>query len=239
MFLAVDKPTRITSFGVIRRIKRVFPGQKIGHSGTLDPMATWLMILAVGKDTKNLTKIIWQGKSYIATIDFSIITDTRDMDYWDTISHYEIVDWKLQIEDWKLIDAPSIEKIKKLLDSIIPSASLPLPSFSAKKKDGKRMYDMARKGNHVLEERDMHIMWYEILSYAFPELALRLDVWSWTYIRSIAYWLWQQLWTWWTLTQLKRISIGKYCMDDMKNRQQVDVPEASKELIIKYTEFAL
>jgi tRNA U55 pseudouridine synthase TruB len=101
------------------------------------------------------------------------------------------------------------------------------------------MYDMARKGNHVLEEREMNISWYEILSYTFPELAIRLDVWSWTYIRSIAYWLWQQLWTGWTLTQLKRISIGKYCMDNMKNWQQVDVPEASKELIIKYSEFEL
>jgi tRNA U55 pseudouridine synthase TruB len=55
------------------------------------------------------------------------------------------------------VPVPNIETIKNLLDSIIPSASLPLPSFSAKKKDGKRMYDMARKGNHVLEEREMNI----------------------------------------------------------------------------------
>ena len=89
MFLAVDKPTRITSFGIIRWLKKEYPGQKIGHSGTLDPLATGLMILAIGKDTKRLTEIIGKDKSYIATIDFSVISDTWDIDYWEEIQNLE------------------------------------------------------------------------------------------------------------------------------------------------------
>lgn len=89
MFLAVDKPTRITSFGIIRRLKRQYSGQKIGHSGTLDPLATGLMILAIGKDTKRLTEIIGKDKSYIATIDFSVLSDTWDIDYRAEILNFE------------------------------------------------------------------------------------------------------------------------------------------------------
>lgn len=176
MFLAIDKPTRITSFGIIRRVKKLFPGEKIGHSGTLDPMATGLMILAIGKDTKNLTKLIGMDKSYIATIDFSLVTDTRDADYWEKIKRHELCDGRLKMENGKLVEAPTIEIIKKLLDSLIPSAELPLPAFSAKKKEGKRLYALARKGQQILEQKIMNIISYEIISYDFPKLTLQLDV---------------------------------------------------------------
>ncbi|MEI7919255.1 MAG: hypothetical protein WCH65_03475 [bacterium] len=90
MFLLVDKPARITSFDVIRIFRRHFPKQKMGHSGTLDPMATGLMILALDKDTKKLTELIGLDKSYIATIDFSKVTDTRDMEIWEKIQNFEL-----------------------------------------------------------------------------------------------------------------------------------------------------
>lgn len=89
MFLIVDKPARITSFDVIRIFRRHFPKQKMGHSGTLDPMATGMMILALDKDTKKLTELIGLDKSYIATIDFSKLTDTRDMEFWEKIQNFE------------------------------------------------------------------------------------------------------------------------------------------------------
>ena len=113
MFLAVDKPSRITSFDVIRIFKRHFPWQKIGHSGTLDPMANGLMILALDKDTKKLTELIGLDKTYTATIDFSKVTDTRDMEYRKEIKEYEMVGWKLRVEGWELVDFPTLENIKK------------------------------------------------------------------------------------------------------------------------------
>lgn len=219
MFLAVDKPTWISSFGVIRVLKKFYPWQKIWHSGTLDPMATWLMILAIWKDTKNLTQLIWLDKSYIATIDFSKISDTWDMEYWNKMINYkcEIINWN----DWVLIDdkfciAPNIQLIKNKLQSLLPEYNLPIPAFSAKKKDGKRSYTLARKGNQELSYKEMKIYWFEILEYDFPILKIILDVWSGTYIRSIAYRLGQQFWLGWILTDLRRSSIGEWEIDEME-----------------------
>lgn len=234
MFLAVDKPARITSFDVIRILRRHFPKQKMGHSGTLDPMATGLMILALDKDTKKLTELIWLDKSYIATIDFSKLTDTRDMEYRNTISQYEIVGWRLKVEGWKLADIPNIDAIRRFLDSIIPSANLPLPAFSAKKTAGKKSYDDARAGNIIEANKVMKVNGYEILNYEFPLLQLKLDVGSWTYIRSIAYWLGKQLWMGGTLIQLRRTSIGQRDIEKIPNREELHNTYKDKEEIIRF-----
>jgi len=89
---------------------------------------------------------------------------------------------------------------------------LPLTMFSAKKKDGKKLYELAREGIDLKLKQKMKINSYEILEYDFPKLKLRLNVWSGTYIRSIGYWLWQQLGLGWTLTMLHRESIGPFKM---------------------------
>ena len=239
MFLAIDKPMRITSFDVIRIFRRHFPRQKMWHSGTLDPMATGLMILALDKDTKNLTKIIWLDKSYLATIDFSKITDTWDMEYRDTISNYEIVGWKLKVEGGKLADMPSLDEIKKKLDQLIPEYELPLPAFSAKKRAGKSSYHEARAGNIIEENKIMRTNGYEILNYEFPLLELKIDVGSWTYIRSIAYRLGKQLGTGWTLVQLRRTSIGDWDLEKIQHREELHNTYKEKEEIIRFAKFEL
>ena len=104
----------------------------------------------------------------------------------------------------------SMEEIKLKLDSIIPEYELPLTPFSAKKKDWKKLYDLARKWEQIIENRLMKTYGYEVLDYNFPELKLNLDVWSWTYIRSIWHWLWEQFWLGWILTMLRRIRVGEY-----------------------------
>ena len=109
--------------------------------------------------------------------------------------------------EWKEI---SLEDIKSKLDSIIPEYELPLTPFSAKKKDWKKLYDLARKWEQIIENRLMKTYGYEVLDFNFPELKLRLDVWSWTYIRSIWHRLWEQFWLWWILTMLRRIRVGEY-----------------------------
>lgn len=219
MFLAVDKPTWISSFGVIKVLKKFYIWQKIWHSWTLDPMATWLMILAIWKDTKNLTQLIWLDKSYITTIDFSKMSDTWDMEYWEEMINYkcEMINWKTWIWiDEKFVKAPDLNQIKEKLQSLIPLFNLPVPAFSAKKKEWKRSYTLARKGKQELSYKDMKIYWFEILEYNFPVLKVSLDVWSGTYIRSIAYWLGKQFDLGWILTELRRTSIGKYSMDALK-----------------------
>ena len=218
MFLAVDKPARITSFDVVRIFRRHFarPGEqrlKIWHSWTLDPMATGLMILALDQDTKKLTELIWLDKSYIATIDFSKLTDTRDMEYREKIQNFECI-----VQNWKTIgiemengtvEAPTLWEIKRKLDKLIPECILPLPAFSAKKIAGKKSYDDAREWKIREENKVMKVQKYEILKYEFPLLQIQIDVGSGTYIRSIAYRLGQQLGMGGTLIQLRRTRIGE------------------------------
>ncbi len=234
MFLAVDKPAWITSFDVVRIFRKHFPHKKMWHGGTLDPMATGLMILALDDDTKNLTEIIGHDKSYIATIDFSKVTDTRDMEYWETIIDYEFQNWKLKIENWKLVDAPSLEKIKETLAFLIPEYELPLPAFSAKKRAGKRSYHDARAGNIIEENKVMKTNNYEVMKYEFPLLQLKLDVGSGTYIRSIAHRLGKQLGLGWTLIQLRRTRIGDIDIDQIQNREELHNTYKEKHEILKY-----
>lgn len=203
MLLFVDKPTWITSFWVIRKIKRILPKIKIWHSWTLDPLASWLLILATWKDTKKLTNLIWLDKEYIATIDFSKNTDTWDIDYRQDFEQLDLDGLKV----------PTIEELTKILDSLIPQKEIPLPAFSAKKVWWKKMYDLAREWTILQTSKIMKIYSYEVIDYQFPILKIKFKVWSWTYIRSIAYWLWKQLWLWGILIWLRRISIWDYKLD--------------------------
>ena len=204
MLIAVDKPVWISSFDVIRVLKRELWEKKIWHSWTLDPMASGLMLIWIWDDTKRLNGLIWLDKSYETIIDFSKKSDTRDMGYREYFEEINV--------NWKDI---LLENVKSKLDSIIPEHELPLTPFSAKKKDWKKLYDLARKWEQIIENRLMKINGYEVLDYQFPELKLRLDVGSWTYIRSIWHWLWEQFWLGWILTMLRRIRVGEYKLDEM------------------------
>ncbi len=205
MFFLVNKPKNFTSFDIVDKFKQVFMWEKVGHSWTLDPMATWLLIIAVWRSsTKHLWKLIWMDKEYVTKIDFSVLTDTWDMDYYDT---YKKLD---------NLQEPSLEDITKKLDLLIPEYELPLTMFSAKKRNWKKLYELAREGIDLGLKQTMKVNSYEILDYNFPILTLKLNVGSWTYIRSIGYWLWQQLWLWWTLVELHRTKIGNIQMKSEK-----------------------
>lgn len=223
MLLAVDKPHGISSFWAISKLKRLYPkNTKIWHSGTLDPFATGLMLIGVWPDTKKLTELTWLDKSYVATIDFSQDSDTRDLQYRDRITKFEaapvIASEEKQsgaiIKNEKKISAPSLDQITEKLDTIVPSWLLPIPTFSAKKKDGKRSYDLARKGKAVEESKEMKIYSYKIITYEFPLLELEIEVGSGTYIRSIAHRLGEQFGLGGILTALRRTKVWNY---ELKN----------------------
>lgn len=205
MLLAVDKPSWISSFDVIRALKVNLWEKKIWHSGTLDPMATGLLLIWTWKDTKKLWDLIWHDKTYETIIDFSKKSDTWDMDYREYFEELDTI--------WKKI---SVDEIKKKLDLIIPVWELPLTPFSAKRKNWKKLYELARKWEQIVENKLMKIYWYEILEYDFPILKLKLDVWSGTYIRSIWHRLWEQFGIWWILVSLRRIWIWDYKLDEIK-----------------------
>lgn len=213
MLVTIDKPTWYTSFAIIRKLKKLFPDTKIWHSGTLDPLATWILVIWTWKHTKLLQWIQAMGKTYEAEIDFSMMSDTWDVDYYDFLRHYDLIDsaWKkVLIVDWKEIFQPTLEELESHLQRLVGVVEMPLPSFSAKKVGGKKLYDLARDGKDLKLQVTMKINKITILSYDFPKLRIFVDVGSGTYIRSIAYWLGQQLWTWGILTALRRNSVWPF-----------------------------
>lgn len=219
MLLAIDKPTWITSYDVIRRLKHLYPKQKIWHSGTLDPLATWLLIIWVWAWTKQLFTVQWLDKTYQTTIDFAKMSDTRDTEYREKYEEYKVknIDWIIWIEkNWVFVPAPTKQEIEKIIKPLTPEYNLPLTLFSAKKKDWKKLYELARSGQALTENAVMKIFSIEILDYNFPLLELKIHVGSWTYIRSIWYWIGQQLGLGGILTKLRRNSVWKYDLWNMK-----------------------
>lgn len=132
------------------------------------------------------------------------------------------------------MEAPVLAEITRKLDQLIPSSELPLPAFSAKKREGKSSYTDARAGNIIEENKVMRVHGYEILNYEFPLLQLKLDVGSGTYIRSIAFWLGKQLGMGGTLIQLRRTSIGQRDIETIPNWEELHNTYKEKEEIIRY-----
>ncbi len=232
MLLLIDKPSGLTSQDAISAVKKHLrqpardalsdddrannikpPKIKIGHAGTLDPMASWLLIAATDADTKKLHHLTNHDKSYTATIDFSIITDTRDMDYR---KEYRILPSLTG-------EGPGVRYIKEYLNSIIGTHDLPLTPFSAKKINGRKLYEYAREWKPIFLTVPMTIHGYEILDYQFPHLTLRLDVGSGTYIRSIAHRLGSQFNIWGTLTMLRRTSIAEYHIEQIEQNKNLAI----------------
>ena len=147
------------------------------------------------------------------------------MEIREKIISYELVikegkKFGLEMENGT-VEAPTLSEIKKKLDSLVPEYALPLPAFSAKKREGKRSYHDARAGNIIEENKVMKVQKYEILKYDFPLLQLKLDVGSGTYIRSIAYRLGKELGMGGTLIQLRRTRIGDRDMEKIQNREEL------------------
>lgn len=132
------------------------------------------------------------------------------------------------------IEAPTLSEITKKLDRLIPEYLLPLPAFSAKKRAGKRSYDEARAGNIIEENKVMKVYAYEIMSYDFPILQLKIHVGSGTYIRSIAYRLGQKLGIGGTLIQLRRISIGDWNIETIDTWEELHNIYKEKEETIRF-----
>ncbi|MDR0368987.1 MAG: hypothetical protein LBH96_00130 [Candidatus Peribacteria bacterium] len=143
----------------------------------MDPKATGLMILGIGKGTKKLTGLIGLDKVYETVIDFSKMSDTWDMGYREKYEEYDVLhQGSALLVDDKIVPAPSLAHLDELLQQLIPAYELPLPAFSAKKKDGKRLYKLARKGKEISATQNMKLKSFDILEYQFPKVSLRLEV---------------------------------------------------------------
>lgn len=201
--ILIDKPAGITSFGVVARVRRVLGEKlgkkkvKVGHTGTLDPFATGLLVLLYGKETKNAMALTKLDKVYEAEIILGEVSSTGDPEG-------EI----LKIEFSK---TPNLEEISKVCEKFTGKITQIPPAFSAIKIDGKRAYDLTRKGEKVeIPAREVEIFSLEILSYEFPSLKIRTHVSSGTYIRTLAEDIGKTLGTGAYCAQLRRTKIADF-----------------------------
>lgn len=205
--LLIDKPLHWTSFQVVNKlrweIRQAFNIKKIkvGHAGTLDPLATGLLIICTGKMTKQIDAYQGQEKEYTGTLVLGSTTPSFDLETEinETFSTEHITEALIH-ETTKLF-VGDIEQFP--------------PVFSAIKKDGKRLYEFARAGENVeIKPRIVHISEFEITKIEFPEVQFRVVCSKGTYIRSLAYDFGKALHSGAHLSVLKRTSIGKFHVEN-------------------------
>lgn len=205
--LLVDKPVGITSFDVIRRLRRELGIKKIGHAGTLDPLASGLMIVGVGEGTKKLTEYIKLPKEYVAEVRIGERRTTGDLEG--------------DIVEKKTVENLDREMVASALLSMVGTLSLRVPAYAAVKQGGEALYKKARKGEMVeVPVRDMVVTETELLDFSCADVqcvaAVRFAVASGVYIRSLGEELGQRLGYPATLQALRRTRIGDFSIEDAR-----------------------
>jgi tRNA pseudouridine55 synthase len=171
--LLINKPLEWTSFDVVRKIRWLIKIKKVGHAGTLDPLATGLLILCTGKFTKRINEYMAQEKEYTGAFTFGSVTPTYDLES--------------EPQDFKDYSAITPEKLQAIAQQFTGELLQVPPMHSAIKKDGKRVYELARKGQTIeLEPRKITIKEFEFTSVELPVVHFRVICSTGTYIRSLA-----------------------------------------------------
>jgi tRNA pseudouridine55 synthase len=203
--LLIDKPAGITSFGVVARVRRVLSQQlgkkaKVGHTGTLDPFATGLMIIVTGKECRNAGDYSKLDKEYEATITLGLTSTTGDPEGELT-----------QVSS----DVPSLDAVQAALQQFTGEITQRPPIYSAIKINGRRAYDLARKGEvFEMPERQVTVFSLELLEYTYPEINIRVHVSSGTYIRTLAQDIGIVLETGAYCSQLRRTKVAQFSVED-------------------------
>lgn len=214
--LLIDKPAGLTSFGVVARVRRKLTQEigrkiKVGHAGTLDPFATGLLILLIGKATKKAEEFLKLDKVYEATIRLGAISTTGDPE------------GEIQ-ESKKLTDPPLKTKVETVLKSFVGKIEQIPPSFSAIKINGQRAYKLARRGEKIqMPTRKVQIYEIKILEYSYPILKISCHVSSGTYIRTLAEDIGKKLGVGAYTTQLRRLKIGDWTVKEAKTLEELEI----------------
>lgn len=193
--LNINKPSGMTSFGVVRNIRKWTAAKKVGHAGTLDPMATGVLIVLTGKATKRSAAFMDQTKEYLATIRLGQCSDTDDLEG--------------SIIAEKTVPAFSEEMFSDILKKYCGTLLQVPPMYSALRKNGKRLYKLARKGVTVEREpRPVRIYDIELKEWKNPDLRIKVTCGRGTYIRAIARDLGNDLKVGGLLASLTRTRVG-------------------------------
>lgn len=214
--LLVDKPAGITSFDIIRKLRQTTGVRKIGHAGTLDPMATGLMLMLFGTATKQAALFSKLDKVYEAEITLGANSTTGDKEGELT-----------PVSDRQ----PSREEVESAIKGFIGQIEQTPSIYSAIKINGQEAYKRARRGEQVeMPIRQVTIYTIELLGYEYPVVQIRTKVSSGTYIRSLAEDIGKTLGTGAYLSALKRIEVGEYQLTDAVALQGLSLQQAGQSI---------
>lgn len=202
--ILIDKPVNWTSFDVVNKIRRLIKVKKVGHAGTLDPLATGLLIVCTGKKTKDIYQYQDQKKKYTGIITLGKTSPSMDLG--------------TEVSEHKLPDDLTEEKILSVRDKFLGNIEQIPPMFSAIKHKGKPLYKIARAGKEI--ERDsrlVEIYSFEIMKIDLPDIYFEISCSKGTYIRVIANDFGKELGCGALLTLLRRTEIGEFRVDDAVN----------------------
>ncbi len=206
--IPVNKPEGWTSFDVVNKLKHKLKPLKVGHLGTLDPMATGVLLVTIGKATKLFDLMQEKKKTYVATFEFGYLTDTLD-------KTGEIIE--------RCDKIPTLEAIKLVLPDFVGKISQIPPKYSAKSINGKRAYDLARSGvEFELKPKIVEIYNINVISYENSLLKVEICCGSGTYIRSIGRDIAQKLNTVATMTSLIRTKVGDFDLNGTIDIQHIE-----------------
>jgi tRNA pseudouridine55 synthase len=207
--LNIDKPPDVTSHDVVDAVRRVAGQRKVGHAGTLDPLATGVLLVCLGQATRVAEYLMASPKRYRATIVLGTTTDTYDAE-GETLTTGGRIDW-------------SREEIAAALDTFVGHTWQVPPMYSALKRDGQPLYKLARQGKTVEREpRQIEIDEILLLSWTPPSLVAEIACSSGTYVRSLAHDLGQHLGGGAYLAALVRLSSGQFGLEEATSLERIE-----------------
>ncbi|PHS00913.1 MAG: tRNA pseudouridine(55) synthase TruB [Blastopirellula sp.] len=207
--LVLNKPEGMTSRGAVNRVQRRIRPVKVGHAGTLDPLATGVLVCCLGAATRLIEYIQMMPKTYIGTFELGKTSDTEDIT--GEITLFE--------------DAPEItrDQLEQLLPEFLGTIQQRPPSYSAIHVDGQRAYHLARQGQHVeLPSRPVQIHSLKLLEFAYPHFTLEINCGSGTYVRSLGRDIALRLNSGAVMSELERTAIGQFNLADAQHPDSLD-----------------
>jgi tRNA pseudouridine55 synthase len=219
--LLVDKPRDHTSHDVIARLRGKLNMKRVGHAGTLDPMATGLLVVLVGKATAFSQYLISLDKEYTATMKLGVVTNSQDADG--------------EMLETKPVPPLTTEQVKAAMNTFLGDQYQTPPMFSAIKVNGVPLYKLARKGEEIeREQRFIRVMSWDLLRFESPEIDFRLRCTKGTYVRTLAHDLGQKLGCGAHLTALRRTATDRLNVAQALTMEQIEalpLPELEKHLL--------
>ena len=208
--LLVDKPAGMTSFSVVHVLRKRLGVKKIGHTGTLDPFATGLLVMLIGRNyTKRADEFLQDDKEYLATLRLGIETDSFDSD-GKVVATSDI--------------QPTLAELQKAICRFQGKIEQVPPMFSAKKINGKRLYEMARKGVVVERKSVLIELTTTLVRYEYPEVDIHIKCSKGTYIRTIGHEIGKLLGCLAYVSHLRRLRSGKFSIDKSLSLEKIKDP---------------